>query len=342
MTSLANINAVVLAAGKGTRMKSAQAKVLHEVFFKPMVHHVLDTIKDTGINNCTVIIGHQKEKVKESLKSYNLTTVLQEKQLGTGHAVLCAEEACSANDTVMILCGDTPLIRPQTLEAMIGRHQKSGAVLTLMTTLLENPFGYGRIISDKHGNITAIVEQKDADEKQLNIKEINAGIYLANRDFLFTSLKQIGTDNAQGEVYLTDIVTIARQHGHTANKFIHPIAIDILGVNSRIELAQAHKELQKRRNHDLMLTGITIYGGETVFIAPEVTIGRDTTIFPGVQISGRSIIGRDCLLETGAQINNCLIADQAIIGAQSYLKNCRIATAQKITPLTCRSEDTPC
>jgi bifunctional UDP-N-acetylglucosamine pyrophosphorylase/glucosamine-1-phosphate N-acetyltransferase len=336
MTSTRNIHAVVLAAGKGTRMKSAKAKVLHEVFFKPMVHHVLDSIHSTGIKNCSVILGHQHQKVAESIRSYDISIVLQEEQLGTGHAVLCAENACGASDTVMILCGDTPLIRPETLTDMISQHQNNKAVLTLMSTILADPFGYGRIICNQDGNITEIVEQKDASEQQRTIQEINAGIYLVDREFLFKALKQVGTDNVQGEVYLTDIVGIANRLGYTTHKFIHPAAIDVLGVNSRIELNQAHQELQKRRNQELMLAGVTIYCQNTVFIAPEVTIEQDTVIYPAVQITGQSKIGRECILESGVQIDTCIIGSNSIVGSQSCLSHCTIGNTQKIDPLTYR------
>ncbi len=328
------ISAVILAAGKGTRMKSAKAKVLHELFFKPMLHHVLDTVAAAGVEQTAVIIGHQREEVLASLRNYKITPVIQEEQLGTGHAVLCAETACAAAEQVMILCGDTPLIRPETLQAMLCQHQEQGAVLTLMSTELDNPFGYGRIISDASGRVLRIVEQKDADETERAIRAINAGIYLANRDFLFTALRQVGTNNSQGEVYLTDIVGIAVQQGYRVDKFVHNPAIDVLGVNSRVELAQAHAELQMRHNRQLMLAGVTIYTPETVLVAPESTVGQDTVIQAGVQISGRCEIGSDVLLEAGAMLHNCTIGSNAVIGAQSVLHNCIIAEGERVPPLS--------
>jgi len=334
--SNSDISAVILAAGKGTRMKSSRAKVLHEVFFKPMLHHVLETVTATKIERTAVIIGHQRHQVEDSLNGYSFTPVVQEEQLGTGHAVLCAETACGGADQVMILCGDTPLIRPQTLRAMIDRHQEKNAALTLMTTLLENPFGYGRIISHDDGHILKIVEQKDADEAQRALREINAGLYLADADFLFNALRQVGTDNSQGEVYLTDIVSIAVKKGHKVEKFIHSPAIDVLGVNSKVELAQAHAELQLRRNRELMLSGVTMYLPETILVAPDVVIGQDTTIQAGVRISGQANIGAGSLLETGAILHNCRIGEQAVIGAHSVLRNCVIEDNAQVAPLSCR------
>jgi bifunctional UDP-N-acetylglucosamine pyrophosphorylase/glucosamine-1-phosphate N-acetyltransferase len=336
-----NISAVILAAGKGTRMKSDKAKVLHELFFKPMLHHVLDTVSATDVAHLAVIVGHQRERVLASLEeaevSYNFTPVVQEEQLGTGHAVLCAESACTSSDLVMILCGDTPLIRPETLQSMIDQHQESKAQLTLMTTNLDDPFGYGRIISTPEGNVLEIVEQKDANAEQRAIQEINAGIYLIDRDFLFSSLQQVGTDNSQGEVYLTDIVSIATEQGHRVEKFIHNPAIDVLGVNSRIELAQAHNELQMRHNQKVMLSGVSMYSPESILIAPDCQIGQDTLLHAGVQITGASIIGKETKIAAGAVIHNCQIAAGAVIGAHAVLRNCTIGAGEQVAPLTYRS-----
>ena len=336
-----NISAIILAAGKGTRMKSDRAKVLHELFFKPMLHHVLDTVTAADIQQTAVIIGHQREQVLASLQNasppYEFTPVVQEEQLGTGHAVLCAESACASSDLVMILCGDTPLIRPETLQAMIDRHQEGNAVLTLMTTVQDDPFGYGRIITDAEGGIRAIVEQKDATDEQRAIREINAGIYLVEREFLFSSLRQVGTDNSQGEVYLTDIVSIATQQGLRAEKFTHTPAIDVLGVNSRAELAQAHQELQLRHNRELMLNGVTMYGPEHILLSPDCRLGRDAVLHPGVHITGSSEIGCQVHIAPGAVLHNCQVGDRAVIGANAVLSNCIILEGERIPPLTARS-----
>lgn len=331
-----SITAVVLAAGKGTRMKSNRAKVLHKLFFKPMLLHVLDTVAQTDINRTAVIVGHQRETVLSSLTDYDFTPVFQEEQLGTGHAVLCAQEACRGTDLVMILCGDTPLIRPETLQEMIDRHRANDSVLTLMTTRLNDPFGYGRIISSTDGHVLEIVEQKDASPEQQTVNEVNAGIYLVDADFLFTALQQVGTDNSQGEVYLTDIVAIAVQQGHAVHTFVHAPAIDVLGVNSRVELAQAHRELQMRHNRKIMLSGVTMYSPETILIAPDCSIGQDTILQAGVQITGSSTTGKEVHLETGVVLNNCRLGDSCIIGAHSVLSNCTIEAAVHIPPLTHR------
>jgi bifunctional UDP-N-acetylglucosamine pyrophosphorylase/glucosamine-1-phosphate N-acetyltransferase len=339
--STPTISAVILAAGKGTRMKSEKAKVLHELFFKPMLHHVLDTVSATDVDHLAVIIGHQREQVLASLAgasvSYNFTPVVQEEQLGTGHAVLCAEAACASSDLVMILCGDTPLIRPKTLQTMIDQHLASRTVLSLMTTVLDDPFGYGRIISNPDGGVVEIVEQKDASAEQRTIQEINAGIYLVNREFLFSSLQQVGTDNSQGEVYLTDIVSIATGQGHRVEKFVHRPAIDVLGVNSRVELAQAHNELQMRHNRDVMLLGVTMYNPESILIGPECQIGQDTVLHAGVQITGASVIEDEVEIASGAILHNCQVGSGAVINAHAVLSNCTIDAGEQVAPLTGRS-----
>ncbi len=331
-----SVTAIILAAGKGTRMKSSKAKVLHQVFFKPMLHHVLDTVHQAAIDHCVVIVGHQKERVVESLQGYEVTPVVQEEQLGTGHAVLSAESACRDAGLIMILCGDSPLIRPEILTKMIGYHRRSEAGLTLMTTLLDEPFGYGRIISKDDGSVAAIVEEKDATAEQRKIREVNAGIYLADRQFLFSALQGVGTDNAQGEVYLTDIVAIANDKGIGVGKFVHPAAIDVLGINSRLELAQAHRELQMRRNRELMLDGVTMYDPATTLVAPTVSLGRDCILYGGVQITGRSTLGSSCILEPGVCLHDVCTADEVFIGANSVLHNCQLERAEHIVPLTYR------
>ncbi len=328
--------AVILAAGKGTRMKSSRAKVLHEVFFKPMLHHVLDAVREAAMDETVIVVGHQKQWVLGSLGDHACTPVTQEEQLGTGHAVLCAEEACQNADTVLILCGDTPLIRGKTLTSMLTHHHQTGSSLTLMTTRVNDPFGYGRILTNDNEQVMAIVEEKDADGQQRRIREINAGIYLVDRKFLFSALRRVGTDNSQGEVYLTDIVAIANSEGLSVNRFIHPHPIDVLGVNSRVELARAHAELQMRRNRELMLSGVTMYGPETIYVAPGTEVGRDTILHPGVRISGATRIGVACIIEPGVFLHNCDIGNNAVVGAWSSLEEWTVQPSEFIAPRTFR------
>ena len=324
---------IILAAGKGTRMKSNKAKVLHEVFYAPMVHHVLHATSALQATQSIVIIGHQKESVEKSLVAFPVESVVQEEQLGTGHAVLCAEPAIKQMDGfVMILCGDTPLIRPTTLQDMVEQHRAQNSTLTVMTTILDNPTHYGRIISDNDRTVLSIVEEKDANHKQQKIKEVNAGIYCIDTSFLFTHLKKIGTDNSQSEVYLTDIVTQAVAENLPVHKFVNPASQDVLGVNSRLELSEAHHELQLRRNRALMAEGITMISPETIQVSPDSKLGRDVTIHPGVEISGKSSISTGCDIQAGAIMHDVTLGELCTIGPYSCLNNCEIPDNSTISP----------
>lgn len=334
------LSVVILAAGKGTRMKSDKAKVLHEVFYAPMVHHVIDAVTPLLPARTIVIVGHQQEAVIETLNGYDLRFVTQQEQLGTGHAVLTAEPAVPALEgVVMILCGDTPLIRPETLQSMYRSHIKSGAVITLMTTLLDNPTNYGRIISDDSNRITAIVEEKDTTDEQKKIREINAGIYCVDRNFLFEALKHVGTDNSQGEVYLTDIVAIGVNSGKRVEKFTTSFGLDVLGVNSRVELAEAHDELRSRRNRDIMMQGVTMQSPATITVSPGSTVGKDTLLSAGTQLLGKCRIGEHCTIGNGVILKNCTLGDGAEIQPYCVLQGSVIEEGEVVAPHTVRTDD---
>lgn len=320
-----SLSTIILAAGKGTRMKSGKAKVLHEVFFAPMVQHVIEATLPLQPKRTVVIVGHHSDKVKNALRSYQVEFALQKEQLGTGHAVLTAETAIGdTDDHVMILCGDTPLIRPQTLRAMYNHHLEQGATVTLMSTILENPAHYGRIISDASGRVHAIVEHKDADESQLLVKEINAGIYCVTTSFLFSALKNVGTDNSQGEIYFTDIIKLAVQAGRSVEKYTADYPIDVLGVNSRVELAEAHQELRMRRNREIMLQGVTMLNPETIEISPDSEVGMDSTIEAGVKLLDGCRLGTSCRVGQGAILSGCTLSDDVRIAPYSCRNNKQI------------------
>ena len=246
------VSAFILAAGLGTRMKSTKAKVLHMVSSKPMIHHVVQTVNSIGFDKVFVVVGHQKEEVMAVLDDFQISFVVQEEQLGTGHAVLCAENQLQdIGGIVIILNGDVPLIGKDSIEKMLAKHQDRKPVLTIMTTQLDDPTNYGRILRTKQGQILAIIEEKDATPEQRKINEINAGIYCAEVPFLFEALHKVGTDNSQGEIYLTDIVKIAIGMGQQVEIFGGASAEEVLGVNSKIELAAANDYLQKKKNSKL-------------------------------------------------------------------------------------------
>jgi bifunctional UDP-N-acetylglucosamine pyrophosphorylase / glucosamine-1-phosphate N-acetyltransferase len=334
MTSLP-LAIIILAAGKGTRMKSDKAKVLHEVFYAPMVHHVLKAVLPLQPAQTVVIVGHQQDAVAEALASFDVSLVVQKEQLGTGHAVRVAENGISENaTTVMILCGDTPLIQTATLQEMYSSHLRRQAALTLMTTILDNPANYGRILCDSGNKVQGIVEQKDATPEQLEIKEINAGIYCVDKKWLFAALQGVGTDNSQGEVYLTDIVKLAVDSGMHVEKFPVAAPLDVLGVNSRVELADAQSELQMRRNRTLMLQGVTMHNPATISVSPESSVDRDTILGPGVNISEGCRIGHSCKIGQGVILKNCRLGDNAIIGPYSCLVDCTVAPNATLGPFS--------
>ena len=305
---------IVLAAGKGTRMKSSRAKVLHQVFFSPMLHHVLSGVAPLSPSHTIVVTGHQREEVESCLSDYNITPVLQENQLGTGHAVLSTTSALSSyKGTVMILCGDTPLIRTETLKKMVGVHTLSNSALTLLTTKLADPTNYGRILRNSEGNLEAIVEQKDCTESQTEIQEINAGIYCVESDFLFSALQRITNNNSQGELYLTDIISIGVRDGFNIQTCSAPDPQEVLGVNSRVELAEAEAELQRRHNRVLMLQGVSMIQPDSIRTSPHVKIGQDSILEPQVQLLDSTRIGNSCRIGQGAILKNCILGDNVSI-----------------------------
>jgi len=329
------LSIVILAAGKGTRMKSAKAKVLHEVFFAPMVQHVVNAVLPLRPTRTVIVVGHQGQAVEKALQASKCEFVIQKQQLGTGHAVLAAEKAIKEdNTTVLILCGDTPLIRTETLLQMCSTHINRRTTLTLMTTLLDNPTNYGRILTNNEGKLLGIIEQKDASLEQLKIKEINAGIYCVDKTFLFSALRQVGTNNSQNEVYLTDIVKQAVEGGLPVSKFIVPSPTEVLGVNSRVELSDAQRELQLRRNRELMLQGITMLSPETITVSPDSIIGRDTVLEAGVRITDGSRIGHSCTLGQGAILRNCGIEDNATVGPYCCLSDITVAAGKTLPPFS--------
>ena len=317
--------ALILAAGKGTRMRSERAKVLHEIFFAPMIEHVLAAVAPLKPTATVAVVGHQREAVEELLAGRGVQFAVQQKQNGTAHAVLAAADLLVGRPgTTMILCGDTPLIRPRTLENLLSRHGRADAALTVLSARPANPFGYGRIVCDEQGRLLRIVEEKDASAAEKEIGEVNAGVYCVANDFLFQALERVGSDNRQNEMYLTDIVAIARQAGRTVQHWCCPDPDEMLGVNSRVELASAHTLLQQRRNRELMESGVTLLQPETILIAPEVEIGPDTVIAPQVQLSGATRIAAGCRIDSFVKLHDCILEEGAEIPSFSNLQATRV------------------
>ncbi|MBU0673469.1 MAG: NTP transferase domain-containing protein [Proteobacteria bacterium] len=316
------ILAVVLAAGKGTRMKSAHPKVLHEVFFRPMIHHVLNAIGSLTVDRIIVVVGYQADELRQSLNEYEVEFAIQSSQLGTAHAVLSAQNALSNHvGNVLILCGDTPLITSETLQELVCAHESSSAVLTVMTSFVSDPTNYGRIIRDDNGSVRRIVEHKDAKNDELTVCEINTGIYCVDSRFLLSGLLEIGRDNAQGEYYLTDLVAVARNEGHIVNRYECTDFCEVMGVNSRHELALASSALRDKRNLELMQSGVTLLEPETIRISDDVEVGADTVIGGNVILSHGTSIGQNCRIEANCIIRGCSIGSHSIIGPFCLLEH---------------------
>lgn len=291
-----DIKSVILAAGKGTRMKSETSKVLHEIYGKPLLGYVLDAVKNIASENF-VIVGHHAEDVSTFVeKNYqNAKTVLQSPQLGTGHAVSMVCPSLENYDgLVVILCGDTPLITEDTIEKFVDFHKKQNSDLTVMSTIFENPTNYGRIIREQDNTLKCIVEEKDATPEQKAVKEVNAGIYCLNWGKIKAAFSQLTSNNAQGEYYLTDIIEWGKKHNLNVNAYILENNEEIYGINSRVNLAEATTILTRRVLHNLMVNGVTIVDPTSTWISPDTEIGQDTVVYPSTYIEGKNKIGKNC------------------------------------------------
>ncbi|MBJ6724716.1 bifunctional UDP-N-acetylglucosamine diphosphorylase/glucosamine-1-phosphate N-acetyltransferase GlmU [Geomesophilobacter sediminis] len=332
---MAEIGAIVLAAGMGTRMKSGLVKVMHPLVGSPMIAWPVAAAFEAGVGNCVLVVGHQEEKVRGYFADREgIAYALQGEQLGTGHAVRCALPALDPScQTVLILCGDTPLLTAQTLKGMLHDHQNSGACITVLTATLPEPFGYGRIVTGADGNVRAIVEEKDATPQQRTIREVNAGVYCVDAPFLAEAIPHLNNDNAQKEYYLTDIITYAAQKGCTCRSHQVADAVEISGVNDRVQLAESARVLRCRINRELMLSGVTMIDPQATYIDRGVRIGRDTVIEPGTTITGTTVIGERCKIGQGTVIRDCRIADDVQVKAGSVLEESVVHEAAAIGPM---------
>lgn len=324
-----DIKSVILAAGKGTRMKSNLPKVLHEILGKALVGYVLDSVKHITNENF-VIVGHHAEEVEKYVISHyeNAKTVLQSPQLGTGHAVsMICPMLENYSGQVLILCGDTPLITEDTLKKFVEYHRENKSDITVMSAIFENPTNYGRIIRDTDNSLKCIIEEKDATLEQKAIKEINAGIYCINWAKVKSAFSQLTSNNAQGEYYLTDIIEWGKKNGLSVNAYIMENNIETFGINSRVQLAEALKLLQKRINEKHMINGVTIVDPETTYISADTEIGQDTIIYPSTYIEGENKIGSNCKIGPMAHLRGGVeIGDYCKIGNFVEVKKAKIAS----------------
>lgn len=311
--------AVILAAGKSTRMKSALPKVLHEVCGRPMIEYVLDAAREAGVRRQVVIVGHAADEVKRKLAHHpDVEFALQSEQKGTGHAVMmCRDNLAGHRGPVLVLTGDAPLMKAATFSALLSDFQEHAAACVIGTAETEANFGLGRIVRNAQGEFLRIVEQKDATPEEAAITEINVGCYVFDSVSLFESLAEIRPNNKQGELYLTDCAAILKSHGKKVVAAKRLDIIEALGVNTRAQLVDVHRALQQRCFEKLMAEGVTIVEPEQTYIDPRVTIGADTVIYPFTTISGPVNIGSNCRIGPHANINGSIsIADGANVGSK--------------------------
>ena len=326
---------VIMAAGKGTRLKSRRPKVLHEIGGRPLLAHVIAAAsKIVSPADIYVVVGHQAERVEAAVASTGVKFVLQAEQLGTGHAIQCAQEAIAGYDDVLVLSGDVPLLRAETIEMLMEYH-RLGSAMTILTAVPENPFGYGRIVRRESENaleVEAIVEQKSLRSEQLGIPEINTGIYAFQTKPLITHLRWLISNDENGEYYLTDLARIFVREGELVTAVEAAEADEVLGANTIPELVALDATLRARTAERLMLQGVTIFRPETCVIDADVEVGPDTVIEPYVQLLGATRIGMDCLIRSGTVIENCTIADDVLIRQSCVLAESKVERGAKIGP----------
>lgn len=307
------VMAIVLAAGQGKRMKSKLYKVLHPVCGKPMVGHVLQTVKEAACERTVVVVGHGAEAVQAYVGD-GAEFVLQEKQLGTGHAVRQAEALLGGEEgTTVILYGDTPLVTSGTIQSLLDLHAERGAAATVLTAVVPNPQGLGRIVRGEDGRVQRIVEQKDCSPEEAAITEINTGMYCFDNKKLFEALKLVTNENAQGEYYLTDVLEILRKAGETVEAYVAPDFAEGVGVNDRVGLAEAEQLMRARIVRAHQIGGVTIIDPAATYIEADVVIGADTVIYPGSILRGKTVVGEDCIIGPGADLTDAIVASGAEI-----------------------------
>lgn len=323
--------AIILAAGKGTRMKSDLPKVLHQVSGITMLEHVFRAVSAINPEKNVTIIGHKAELVREVLADVS-QFALQTEQLGTGHAVMMAEEELAALEgQTLVIAGDTPLITGESLKNLIDFHVNHKNVATILTAKADDPFGYGRIIRNQNDEVVKIVEQKDASDFEQQVKEINTGTYVFDNKRLFEALKNINTNNAQGEYYLTDVISIFREAGEKVGAFVLRDFDESLGVNDRVALATAESVMRRRINHQHMINGVTFVNPEATYIDVDVEIGAEAVIEANVVLKGKTSIGDRTVLTNGTRVVDSQIAADVII-SNSDIEKSTIAEGVTVGP----------
>lgn len=332
-TEMSKLVAIVLAAGKGTRMKSQLAKVLHPIMGRPMLAYPLETLKNLGINQIIAVVGYQAEAVKAAFSDYPVTFVVQEPQLGTGHAVQVACQTLDRNQgSVLVVCGDVPLLPEAYLEALYHQHQQTGAAATVLTVELTDPGSYGRLVKDGQGNILKIVEARDATPEELSIREINTGIYCFQIPFLLNALEKLRPDNDQQELYLTDVIAQAQAQNLQVSSLKAPEAISFQGINTRVDLSIVSRRVCQQINERHMLAGVTLIDPEATYIEADVEIGPDTVIYPNCYLMGNTRLGSGCILEPNVKIVDSTLGTRVTIKMATVITESIIADEVQIGP----------
>jgi bifunctional UDP-N-acetylglucosamine pyrophosphorylase/glucosamine-1-phosphate N-acetyltransferase len=330
---MSELYAVILAAGKGTRMKSSKHKVLHSICGKPMIDHIVDHLERLGTSKTILVVGHLKEAVQDHLGD-RVIFAEQTEQLGTAHAVLQAKPLLAEDKgTTLILNGDTPLFTVETLRSFIEEHKQSGAAATVLTAELEDPTGYGRIVRRPDGSVERIVEHKDATEEERAICEVNTGTFCFDNQKLFSVIEKVNNDNVQGEYYLPDVLSLLQEQGEKIGAKVIADVNEAVGVNDRVQLAQAEAIMRQRILHQHMLNGVTIVDPANTYIEADVVIGADTVIEPNTFLRGKTVIGEQCHIGPSADLTDVVVANNTVI-KYAILDQSQVADQSKIGPFT--------
>jgi len=334
MPASSDLVVVILAAGTGKRLKSLLAKVLHRAGGRTLIEHVVRASQPLRPRSMVVVVGHQAAEVSAAVKPLGARTVLQEPQRGTGHAVLVARKAIGHPKFVLVVPGDSPLVRPETLSALVRAHRQSGAAATILSAEIPDPAGYGRIVRKEDGSVAAIVEDAAANEEQRAIREINSSTYCFTLDQLWPCLVQLKPENKKKELYLTDAIALLRQRGQIVQAVLATDADEVLGCNTRADLAAADAIFRRRKRESLMADGVTIELPETVLIDPDVSAGPDTVIEPCVQLLGKTRIGAGCKVGTGSVLADTVLEDGVIVKPHSVVSAGYLARGASIGPFS--------
>jgi bifunctional UDP-N-acetylglucosamine pyrophosphorylase / glucosamine-1-phosphate N-acetyltransferase len=331
--SLSDLAVVILAAGKGTRLKSSLAKVLHRAGGLTLLEHVVGACRQLKPRAIVAVVGHQAEQVSAILEPLGVQSVRQEPQRGTGHAMLVARRALGSRAKyALVLPGDAPLVRSETLAELTRLHRQGAAAATILSALVERPAGYGRIVRRDDGSVAAIVEDSALTDDQRAINEINSSIYAFNLDKLWPCLARLRPDNAHRELYLTDAIALLRAQGELVHALVAADADEVLGCNTRADLAAVDSAFRRRKREELMAAGVSMLMPETILIDPGVTVGPDTVLEPGVQLLGKSRIGAGCTIATGSILSDITLGDRVIIKPYSVMYSSFVADEAQVGP----------